>query len=154
MPENVIDKGPISWTEDVETCLAGIDPEELIDTCEEWTRWRFRALVLTLALAGFGRIRVIDGRRTLGGQYELYGAGRTEEELERMGVPRHYACPEKVQVTWCLPKYSNHVRGRAIDVQVAMYENVRLPIVGDVARCLGVTWGGNWGYRDAAHFEL
>lgn len=131
-----------------------LDPKDRIDECVDWVRWRFRGVVLNLALMGFGRCRVICGRRTFEEQLRLYGMGRSKEELRIGGYDSSYADGEKGVVSWIRPECSMHVRGRAIDVDFSEYGVEDLAPVGGMARAMGVTWGGEWSVRDYAHFEL
>lgn len=52
--------------------------------------------------------------RTQEQQFELYGLGRTKEELRDAGVPEKYAKPNEVKRTWTTQ--SRHVAGHAIDL--------------------------------------
>lgn len=135
--------------------LLGImDPQGKIDTCEEWVRWRFRALVMNLALLGFGKVRVICGRRTFEEQCALYGKGRSADEMAAIGQSAEYAQPEKRRVTWLDPRWSAHVQGRAIDLDWSEYPDCDYLGITTICRQLGITWGGVWSVRDYAHFEI
>lgn len=143
-----------SWTEGAVTILKGMDPQDQIDTCMEWARVKFRALCFSLALAGFGKCRVIEGRRTFEEQCRLYGQGRSKDEMAVIGVSAGYADPTMSRVSWLLPAYSQHVKGLAIDFDFTDYEASELAVIEDVVRQLGITWGGVWSVRDYAHFEI
>jgi len=143
-----------SGTNNAVELLGVMDPQKKIDTCEEWTRWRFRSLVCCLALVGFGKVRVICGQRTFEEQCALYGQGRSADEMAVIGVSGGYAKPDKPRVTWLDPRYSAHVVGRAIDVDWSEYLATNHLGVRDVCRQLGITWGGGWSVRDYAHFEI
>ena len=134
--------------------LGLMDPQRKIDTCMEWVRVRFRALCFSLALAGYGQARVICGRRTFEEQVELYGLGRSADELAAIGQSARYAKPDHNRVTWLDPRYSQHVKGLAIDVDFCGYPFAELDAIEDVCRQLGITWGGVWSVRDYAHFEI
>jgi len=131
-----------------------MDAADQVDTCMEWVRFRFRSLLFCLALAGFGQARVIEGRRTFDRQCELYGRGRSKDEMAVIGLSGEYARPDDRRVTWLDPRYSRHVKGMAIDVDFSEYCEGSMEVVGSVARELGITWGGVWSVRDYAHFEL
>lgn len=131
-----------------------MDPESRIDSCMEWGRFRFRGLVFCLALAGFGKSRVIAARRTFDEQCQLYGLGRSADEMAVIGVSAQYARPSDRRVTWLDPRYSRHVQGLAIDVDFREYRSEELDAVVNVARQLAMTWGGAWSVRDYAHFEI
>lgn len=131
-----------------------MDPEKKIETCLEWTRWRFRGLLFSLALAGYGKARVICGARTYEEQVKLFGLGRSFDEMSEVGLERKYAHPGRDRVTWINPSMSMHVVGRAIDVDLREYEGSTMAPIGDICRQLRITWGGEWSVRDYAHFEL
>lgn len=134
--------------------LGVMDPGKKIDTCMEWARWKFRALCFSLALAGFGRARVSCGRRTFEEQCQLYGRGRSKERMGAVGISGGYADSEADVVSWLDPRFSQHVKGLAMDVDFGGYEGMDLGVVGEVARQLGITWGGVWSVRDDSHFEI
>ncbi len=131
-----------------------MDPEDLIDTSMEWVRFRFRGLVFSLALAGYGHARVITARRTFEEQVQLYGHGRSADELAVIGVSRQYAMPGSQRVSWIDPRYSRHVKGLAIDLDLSDYGTETLGPVDEVTHQLGITWGGVWSVRDYSHFEV
>lgn len=121
---------------------------------DESVRMYGKALILCLAYYGFGRVQVLDVRRTLAEQERLYGKGRTRRELEQAGVDPGLAKPGERQVTWTLPRESMHVRGRAMDISMNVYTEKSRGRVVDIARGLGWTWGGEWGVVDKLHFEI
>jgi len=134
--------------------LGVLDPQGKIDTCQEWVRWSFRALVMDLALLGFGKARVICGRRTFEEQCKLYGKGRSVDEMAVIGVSGGYADPGKPRVSWIDPRFSAHVSGRAIDLNWSEYPDSDYLGVAYLCRQLGIMWGGVWSVRDYSHFEL
>jgi len=138
----------------VKAALEVLDPEKKIGTCQVSARFRFQMLVLGLATMGFGRVRVSYGRRSLDEQERLYGRGRTTAECRSAGVPVEYSCPGLSKVTWTLPHASKHVQGLAIDVWFGGYKHIQWVRVGELARLLGLTWGGDWSKRDYGHFEI
>lgn len=143
-----------SATNGVIEALGVLDPKRLIDTCQEWGRWKFRGLVLNLALMGFGKVRVICGSRTYEQQARLFGRGRSRAAVAGYGVPGEYAEPGMACVSWIDPRFSAHVRGRAIDLDWSEYGDVEWEGVEVLCRQLGVTWGGVWSVRDYSHFEV
>lgn len=136
----------------------------LEDVHEDIRRVTMRAIGLTSV-----DFVVTQGRRTVEEQYELYGKGRTAEDLAKNKVPARYARPSERKVTWTIR--SNHVLGRAVDLAPFVdgsvnYDNDgRLNLWPPIAQAmkqaakeLGVRirWGGDWGSakRDRPHFEL
>jgi len=131
-----------------------MDPKGYVDTCVEWVRVPFGGLLFSLARAGFGKAVVTDGRRTFDEQCELYGQGRSKDELAVIGIGGGYAQPKRRRVTWIDPRYSRHVKGLAIDVDFGDYAAEHFEIVEDICRQLHITWGGVWSVRDYGHFEM
>jgi hypothetical protein len=111
-------------------------------------------VVLMLVDRGYGKLRVVGGRRTLDRQQRLFGKGRTAEECRRYGVPDGYANPSAAEVTWCVPEDSKHVQGRAIDISFAAYTEFPWDEVMEVAVMCGVRWGARWKKKDGGHFEI
>jgi hypothetical protein len=144
----------VSATPMSKAAVAVVDPKGLIGGCEPSAVMRFRLLVLGLALLGYGRVRVIAGRRTLDSEGRLYGLGRTERECGAAGVPGQYSRPGEKRVVWCKPSESNHVRGLAIDVSFAAYGEVSVSHIGELVADLGIHWGRDWKVRDREHFEV
>lgn len=120
---------------------------------------RLRAVVIEAASRLRFDVQVIEGRRTLERQRELYAQGRT--------------APGKV-VTWTMA--SPHLEGRAVDLaplqpdgsidwkDIAGFEKLRLAMM-DASRVVGVRIrsGADWnmngtprerGESDSPHFEL
>lgn len=148
------DRLGISATEEAARVLELIDPLRCIETCAEEAKAQFRVLLFLLALEGYGRVRVVKGRRSLEEQRRLYGMGRTARECRRAGVPERYARPRDIKVTWTTPFGSRHVSGHAIDLAWSMYTNVAWGRVSEIAGMCGLKWGGNWEVRDYGHFEI
>ena len=147
-------KSEVSGSPMVGAAIKLMDPKALIESTGVEHRVTFRLLVLGLAQAGYGRVRVVCGRRSLDEQMVLYGYGRTAAECAKACVPSKYARPGRDRVTWVKPSESMHVRGRAIDIDFSMYGVVTWSVVGVIADELGLTWGGNWKVRDYGHFEI
>lgn len=142
-----------SYTDSLKVVVAGVDPKGCLGGLENGARWRLGVMVLCLVLAGYGRVRIISGRRSYVEQEKIYGKGRSEEMCAKAGVDRTFADPDSAIVTWVLPHSSRHVTGEAIDVDWSSYEVVDREVVRKIAESLGVTWGGNWKVRDDGHFQ-
>lgn len=120
----------------------------------EPARSRMEAWLLELAWRGYGKVRVIEARRSLARQMELFGKGRTARQLRKCGVPEEYADPEAYQVTWCQPEEGKHVLGLALDVDISAYKGHDVAAIRDCARRLGITCGADWKVRDQNHYEV
>ena len=110
-----------SVTQDSICSAESMDPHSQVDTCMEWSRWRFRGVLHCIALAGYGKARVIVGRRTFEEQAYIYGKGRSGDEMAVVGIGKGYARPEEARVSWLDPRYSRHVQGLAIDIDWSDY---------------------------------
>ena len=131
-----------------------MDPEGLCGKLGCREQMVFEFLLLGLAWVGYGRLRVVEGLRSLEREKKLWGQGRTEGECRKAGVPVEYASPDSEKRVWCLPEKSKHVRGMAIDLDLSMYAGCVPLAMGRIAKMLHVTWGGNWRVRDYGHFEV
>jgi len=99
------------------------------------------------ALAAGIQLRVVSGLRTCEQQASIYNQGRT--------TPGRIVSGASGCRSW-------HVWGRAFDVLIVEPDgrlvtngaDQRYDVLGDLARSLGLIWGGtfSWG-RDAGHFE-
>lgn len=138
----------------VKAALTIMDPRGVIETLIESAQPRMRTVLLQLALAGYGKVRVASGRRTLDEQRRIFGRGRTGKQCRLAGVGESYADPDEAQVSWCLPEDSEHVRGCAMDVDLSMYEGFPYTTVARVAALAGVINGGEWPQKDGGHFEI
>jgi peptidoglycan L-alanyl-D-glutamate endopeptidase CwlK len=113
---------------------------------------------------------VLEGRRTVQRQHELYGQGRTADQLRAVGVDPKHAKPAMPKVTWTLN--SNHFTGRAVDLvpwpidwnTPAKFDAIAKAMF-SAAEALGtpIRWGKDWnqngrpgerGETDSPHFEL
>ncbi|MBJ7446866.1 MAG: M15 family metallopeptidase [Brevundimonas sp.] len=121
---------------------------------------------------------VLEGVRTPQRQRQLYGQGRTRQELARAGVDVSLAKPSEGKVTWTL--ISNHFvkadgYGHAVDLApypVDWEGPTRFPKFDAIAKAMfqaarelgiGLRWGADWdrdgkprerGETDSPHFEL
>lgn len=121
---------------------------------------------------------VLEGVRSKARQHELYGQGRSRQELARAGVDVRLAKPTMAKVTWTLT--SNHFVqgdgfGHAVDLApypIDWEGPTRFPKFDEISRAmfeaateLGVKirWGADWdrdgkprerGESDSPHFEL
>ena len=134
--------------------LAEMDPKGELDNLVAWVSRKMKQVLFILALAGYGRARVIEGYREPQRAEQLYGQGRTPEECALADVPEGFAAPEENVVTWILPRYNLHTRGRALDVDLTMYTGLDFDAIESIARSSGVVWGGGWSVRDTYHFEV
>jgi peptidoglycan L-alanyl-D-glutamate endopeptidase CwlK len=146
--------GSGSATPFVKAALTVMDPQKHLSGLEWNFHERIMSLLLWLAVCGYGRLRVICGRRTLDEQRKLYGKGRTIGQCLCDGVAGTYAEPGVAQVTWTRPEASMHVRGQAIDVDWEAYGERVYGHVQSGCRRFGLRWGGDWDVRDYPHIEL
>lgn len=124
-----------------------------LEGLEPHARARFTGLVLLLAYQGYGRIRILEGRRSLERQQLLYGLGRSELQCKLAGVPAEYAKPAESEVTWCAPEVSGHVRGISCDIDLDAYGPRAQRDIVNRAKLLGFEWGGDWTVKDKRHFQ-
>lgn len=118
---------------------------------------------------------VIEGVRSKARQLELYGQGRTPNELMAVGIDQNLAQPKKPKVTWTLN--SNHFAhadgfGRAVDLvsypvdwsSSAKFDAIAEAMFSAAAQLgIRIRWGADWdrdgkprerGETDSPHFEL
>lgn len=131
-----------------------MDPKGLLKGLEGKTRLLARWLLLELAIAGYGKVRVASGRRSLDEQQRIYGQGRDVAACKSVGVPATYSRPDGPVVTWVVPACSRHVRGEAFDLDLSAYGARSYPAIGVIGESCGLDWGGRWDARDDGHFEL
>lgn len=106
-----------------------------------------------LALAGYGRLSILETYRSYERQCTLYGQGRTPRQLASVGLPSIYAKPSLKVVTGALPGTSLHGYGLAVDVLIDVYPKSHWSKIGAVFKRHGFIWGGDWKMRDYRHFE-
>lgn len=126
----------------------------LLEGLEPMAHTRFAALLLCWGWLGFGRVEVLEGKRTTERQQHLYGLGRSEQECKLAGVPASCAQPTASEVTWCKPEDSKHVKGLAVDIYWGHYTAYQFRRGLEVARQLGFKLGADWKVRDWYHFEV
>jgi len=143
-----------SGTEPARVLIEMVDPRGYLRSLEGKTRGRAVWMLLDLALAGYGRVKVRAGRRSLEEEERLYGQGRDGAACRMAAVPERFACPELGQVVWCRPEDSKHVRGEALDLDLSAYKAVSYSVIGAIGELCGFTWGGRWRVKDYGHFEL
>lgn len=82
---------------------------------------------------------------------EYYRSQARQDWLYEQGRSR----PGKV-VTWT--RLSNHTSGYAWDIAVSppydLYDSKIIAKAGEVAKELGIEWGGNWRQQDTPHFQI
>lgn len=106
-------------------------------------------------------VLITETRRSQERQNYLYCQGRTVAQATAKGISKEFAIkycnPSAKQVTWTLT--SNHKDGYAWDI----CKNVKgqeysdstfFKKCGDIAKELGITWGGTWATPDTPHFEI
>lgn len=107
-----------------------------------------------------------QGLRTRDEQARLYGQGRSQVDMARLGLPIEYAKPNMKKVTWTMR--SNHMTGRAVDLWAwvdgkiswdttkGYYEEIaRAMKQAAMHECVPIQWGGDWKTtKDYPHFEL
>lgn len=118
---------------------------------------------------------VLEGVRTLTRQHQLYGKGRTREQLAAKGINPMFAEPHLKPVTWTLN--SRHLPNalglsEAVDLAPFPLSWTNLPAFDAVARAMfaaaeelrtPIRWGADWDgdgnlreakEHDSPHFEL
>lgn len=106
-------------------------------------------------------VLITETARSQERQNYLYCQGRTVSECVAKGISKDFATqycnPKARQVTWTLQ--SNHKSGHAWDIceniKGKEYDNPSFfKKCGDIAKSLGITWGGTWKQKDTPHFEV
>jgi LAS superfamily LD-carboxypeptidase LdcB len=125
-------------------------------------RKHFEAFLAEAKQAGYGRLNITESLRTKERQAELYGQGRTKEQLARVKIDPKYAKPNLPVVTKVTPGFSMHNIGLAIDLYIQAYPHYETTNgkkidhwqrIGNIAKKHGIVWGGTWKMYDAMHFE-
>lgn len=104
------------------------------------------------------KLRVTQALRTDEEQNNLYAQGRTQAQLNRVGLNNVTARPDLPRVTNARGGQSLHNFGVAIDVVpivngVANW-NTNWSIIGDIGKRSGASWGGDWtSFIDNPHFD-
>ena len=137
----------------VQEALKKMDPAGKIEKMRPAVQERMRSLLFALAFHGFGKVGVLCTVRTELEQKALYGKGRTAAQCKEAGVPEEYASPGAAIVTWSRPLESMHVHGCAMDIYCGNYQRHEVGGWNEIARSLGLTWGGTWKVDDWGHFE-
>jgi len=105
--------------------------------------------------AGYGRLEITEGYRSLTRQAELYGHGRTGLQLRLVNINPVYARPKLPKVTWVAPKNAKHCKRLAIDINISAYPKAHWNIIFSIARSCGLKCGADWKkIRDYCHFEM
>lgn len=102
-------------------------------------------------------VRIYMSLRTIEEQNQLYAQGRTQQELDAVGLSDVVAKPNLPVVTWVVGGDSYHNYGLAFDcVEIengqVLWENPNWSIIGSVGSDLGLNWGNS--FNDRPHFEL
>jgi hypothetical protein len=115
---------------------------------------RVRLLVWHMWCRGYGRVRVACTARSAEEQRQLYGQGRSTQDMLKAGLAPDLAQPRAQRVTWIHPDRSKHVQGRAADLDLADYDSSIGEAIAKGCGLLGLQWGGHWKVRDMCHVEL
>jgi len=108
------------------------------------------------------KLLVTQGLRTVGYQDDLYAQGRTQAQLNAVGLSDVTAKPGMKRVTNARGGYSYHNYGLAFDI-VVVKDNGELDWnttslynkVGTYGKTLGLEWGGDFkSIKDRPHFQL
>jgi hypothetical protein len=107
--------------------------------------------------AGFD-VRISQALRSIDEQNDLYGKGRTSDELKKVGVPERFAKPTESQVTKAYGGQGFHNYGLAVDVvMIVNKQAVFTPDkkVVEIFKRIGFAWGGDFkSFKDQPHFEM
>lgn len=108
------------------------------------------------------KLLVTQGLRTAGYQDDLYAQGRTQAQLNAVGLSDVTAKPGMKRITNARGGYSYHNYGLAFDI-VVVKDNGELDWdttslynkVGAYGKALGLEWGGDFkSIKDRPHFQL
>lgn len=149
--------------------LMGTDPISVFETWDSKSndtisklhpkiRQRTTEFVNDLSKQGI-KFRLYSGFRSFEEQAELYGKGRTQQELITAGVDAKYSQPSEKRVTNAKPGTSFHNYGLAFDgVEIvngnAIWETTKQQQIVDTAKKYGFYWGGNFvSFKDKPHYE-
>lgn len=110
---------------------------------------------------------VVEGKRSLSRQKELYGKGRTYSQCKSVmpdSDAKKYAKPSEKQVTWTMK--SKHLEGLAVDIVPYKKVNGKIELIWNTSdknyqkiskifKSLGFEWGGNWtSTPDYPHYQI
>lgn len=106
---------------------------------------------------------VVEGKRSLARQKELYGKGRTVPECRAVMSEqdaKKYSKPKEKKVTWTIN--SKHIDGLAVDIvpykgKALSWEtnNPDYKKVSAIFKSLGFEWGGDWtATKDYPHYQI
>lgn len=85
-----------------------------------------------------------ETKRHIERQYELFGKWRTEKELEKYGVPKKYAAPRDIKITWTIK--SKHLTWEAADIVFDRNKDPKVKVPswsGDYSRLVEI-WEACW----------
>ena len=107
------------------------------------------------------KVRIYMGYRTINEQNELYSRGRTQTQLNAVGLTNVTAQPNLRIVTNAYGGKSYHNYGIAFDlVEInssgqALWNNPNWDKIGKIGESFGFEWGGNWkSFKDRPHFQM
>lgn len=101
---------------------------------------------------------IVSAHRGEAEQNELYSRGRSQAELNKVGLSHVKAQPEKRKVTNARAGKSDHNVKRAVDlVEIKkgklLWNNDRWEQIGKIGESVGLKWGGRWkSFVDKPHF--
>ena len=105
------------------------------------------------------QLRVTQALRTNDEQNNLYAQGRTQTQLNRVGLNNVTAQPTASRVTNARGGQSLHNYGVAVDVVpmvngTANWNSTQWNNIGNIGVRAGASWGGNWtNFVDQPHFD-
>jgi len=101
-------------------------------------------------------LRITEGFRSFETQNEYYSRGRTQAQLNAVGLNNVIAQPNLNIITNAYGGQSPHNYGLAIDVvDRNQGYNINWNRLGNLGTSLGLEWGGNWtGFQDQPHFQI
>jgi len=130
-----------------------------IGTLNEDIQTQAKELVLRAAFELNLDVIVTQGLRTNKQQNNLYAQGRTQEQLNRVGLNDIVALPNANRVTNARAGQSLHNYGVAFDIVPlqngsADWHSNRWEDIGALGVKIGLSWGGNWtSFQDRPHFD-
>jgi len=143
----------LSGSECAAKLLERMDPRRWLREVSVEAELAFGAVLFCLARKGFGKVRVVAARRSWEMEARLFGRGRSRAECRAACVPEEYAAPAERKVTWCRPDRSLHVAGRAMDLDLSMYDVQVRGHLRHVLQALGMGVPAAWSKGDYGHVE-